>query len=285
MIISEMRESASSPNKNVNQAPDNDNAPRRSLRKRFSEKAHNVRLIIGGSIYLLLQGVAQAYRWLWVKIQNKKSAVGSAPVDVTPTDTKSVEVTDVERDSAAEERPIVTELPVKEKEQSAPNVFQRLTLKGSLLEGALIREEYGTTHEMGDKNSLIILATRAYINVRRFVRGAADVAGKDAEAFFQKALEQGELDAQAWSGRWTRIGNNADVKMRGLRKSFWNSLGLVDKAEVDKLSAEIYRLAGKKGPRKMAPLSMIATHDRRHAERRKAYLTVAYERRSMERRA
>lgn len=75
------------------------------------------------------------------------------------------------------------------------------------------------------------------------------------------------------------------LRLNRLRKKVWDSLELADKSELEKLRAEVYQLTEDRSSRITGPSSMFISDERRKAERRKAYLTVAYERRTLIRRA
>lgn len=300
MIISEMRESSASQNKTVDQALDTADAPRRTLLRYAQEQTRNVWLVMVGTLMLSFQGAQLTYQQLKTKLKRDKSITEDE-------DTPFIGITDSEEELLGEE------LSQKEKKRYVgPNVFERLMMKGALSEGPLIREEYGTTHEMGEKNSLIILTTRAYINTRRLFKGIGISAKTEMDGYLQEAIKQGEIGEETRSRKWKDINENFDQKvaeaikglkpkpmtgtwsnpMRGMRKKLWNGLGLADKAEIELLRNEIGRLTetlrhttGKRVLQPMPPISMITTHDRRHEERRREHLTVAYERRSLQRRA
>ncbi|OUS29028.1 hypothetical protein A9Q99_10485 [Gammaproteobacteria bacterium 45_16_T64] len=269
MIISEMRESQASHDVKTDQTMDTGDAPRRSLSSRTQEKIHTMWLAIVSAVALA-----------WKNIKHKRAAADSeSPPFIGITD--------------SEETLIDDEPTVKTKKTYAgPNFFERLTMKGMSLEGPLIREEYGTTSEMGEKNSLIILATRAYITIRRFVSGLVVVSNQAIRGYYKhyyhsyvtRTSKQGDLGKSSLHQKWKSARRNAGLKLTGLQHKFWNSLGVANKAEIEQLRSEVHYLREGLELRNTQPLSMVMSHDRRNHERRGEHLTVAYERRSLQRR-
>ncbi|OUR88561.1 hypothetical protein A9Q81_23500 [Gammaproteobacteria bacterium 42_54_T18] len=259
MIISEMREKSVSLIQNIKFTQSSGRSRRRSLW-----------LFLTGTLILSSQGVQLAYQRL---LQRFRKQQPQATSDSPPF----INIANIDDDL------------VDEGSQAAPNIFERLIMRGTLSEGPLIREEYGTTNEMGERNSLVILTTRLYIHVRRFFKGMSMVVNQEATEYAQQALRLGELRDAVRSREWMRTKettkNHMKLNIRNFRHSFWGSLGLADKAELAVLRTEISQLKNSLELRAMAPLSTITTHDRRQLDRRKGHLTVAYERRSLERRA
>ena len=259
MIISEMREKSVSLIQKIKFTQSPGRSRRRSLW-----------LFLTGALILSSQGVRLAYQRLLqlFRKQHPQEATDSPPfINIANTDDDLVD----------------------EGSQAAPNIFERLIMRGTLSEGPLIREEYGTTNEMGERNSLVILTTRLYIHGRRFFKGVGIVVKQESTGYAQQALRLGELRDVVRSRKWARTKettkNHMRLNIRNFSHGFWESLGLADKTELAVLRTEISQLKNSLGLRAMAPLSTITAHDRRQLDRRKGHLTVAYERRSLERRA
>jgi len=258
MIISQMREKSVSLVQKIKFTQRSSRSRRRSLW-----------FFLVGAFLLSSQGIQGAYQRLVQSVKKQSLATNdNAPFINTP---------DIDDDL------------VDEGVETAPNIVERLVMRGTLSEGPLIREEYGTTNEMGERNSLIILAIRWYIHTRRFLKGVSMVVKQEVSEYVQEALRLGELRYAVRAKERERIKESSKsrvrLKTRGVRHSFWKGLGLADKAELAVLRTEINQLKNSLGLRAMAPLSAITTHDRRQADRRKGHLTVAYERRTLQRRA
>jgi len=224
-------------------------------------------LFLTGTLMLSSQGLRLTYQRLLLRFQKQQpSADRDSPpfINIANTDDDLVD----------------------EGSQAVPNIFERLIMRGTLSEGPLIREEYGTTNETGESNSLVILTTRLYIHVRRFFKGMNIVMKQELTEYAQQALRLGELRDAVRARTWARTKGitkkRMELKVRGLRHGFWESLGLVDKTELAVLQVEISQLKNSLGLRSIAPLSVITANDRRQTERRKGHLTVAYERRSLQ---
>ncbi len=259
MIISEMRTKSVSLIHKLKPTQSSGRSRRRSLW-----------LFLTGALVLSSQGLRLTYQRLLQRFKKQQPSVNrdSPPfINIANTDDDLVD----------------------EGSQAAPNIFERLIMRGTLSEGPLIREEYGTTNEMGERNSLVILATRFYIHMRRLFKGVNIVVKQEAAEYREQALRLGELRDAVRARKWARTKsvtkNRMELNIRNLRHGFWESLGLVDKTELAMLQVEISQLKNSLGLRAIAPLSVITTNDRRLTDRRKGHLTVAYERRSLQRRA
>ena len=259
MIISEMRAKSVSLIQKIKPTQSSSRSRRRSLW-----------LFLTGTLMLSSQGLQFAYQRLLHRFKKQQPSVDS---DSPPF----INIANTEDDL------------VDEGSQAAPNIFERLIMRGTLSEGPLVREEYGTTNETGEHNSLVILTTRLYIHMRRFFKGMNIVMKQELTEYTQQALRLGELRDAVRARKWARTKdvtkNRMELRVRGLRHGFWESLGLVDKMELALLQVEISQLKNSLGLRAIAPLSVITTNDRRLTDRRKGHLTVAYERRSLQRRA
>jgi len=259
MIISEMREKSVSLIQKIKFT----RSPGRSRRR-------SLWLFLTGTLILASQGVQHTYQRL---LQRFRKQQPQATSDSPPF----INIANIDDDL------------VDEGSQAAPNIFERLIMRGTLSEGPLIREEYGTTNEMGERNSLVILTTRLYIHVRRFFKGMGIVVSQETSEYAQQALKIGELRDAVRSRKWVRTKevtkNSMRSSIRNIRHGLWESLGLADKGELAMLRIEIGQLKNSLGLRAIAPLSTISAHDRRQVDRRKGHLTVAYERRALERRA
>ena len=129
MIISEMRAKSVSLIQKIKPTQSTARSRRRSLW-----------FFLTGTFVLSSQGLQFAYQRLLHRFQKQQPNVDS---DSPPF----IHIANTEDDL------------VDEGSQAVPNIFERLIMRGTLSEGPLVREEYGTTNEAGERNSLVICAS------------------------------------------------------------------------------------------------------------------------------
>ena len=251
-----------------------------SLWQRSVAGAQRTWLVTVGVVVLIQQAVQAGYRRF---NQDKEKQALASDASVTQSLSERAQSEDMLSEDA------LSEDKTEPRERFTLGFFKRMTLQGALLESPLIREEFGTTNESGDRNSVVILATKAYINTRQFLRGATVSAGDRLIELTQDAFEIGEQYVQESESIRSRLG---EIDTSGfyagtvkLRQKLWHSLGLVDSQDIEVLQHQINTLVGPENEQEFQPLSAIASSDRRHRDRRNVNMTVVYNRRQKERRA